>query len=33
MEYNKFPHIFNKIIGYIIDAKEVDEIQEYMKRI
>ena len=33
MEYNKFPHIFNKIVGYIIDTKEVEEIKEYMERI
>ena len=33
MNYNKFPHIFNKIIGYITDTKEVEEIQEMMERI
>ena len=31
MEYNKFPHIFNMIIGYIIDTKEIKDIKEYIR--
>ena len=33
MNYEEFPHIFNKIIGYIIDTRELEEIKGYMKRI
>ena len=33
IKYSEFPHIFNKIIGYIIDTQEVKEIKEYMERI
>ena len=33
IKYNEFPHIFNEIIWYIIDAKKEDEIIRYMDRI